>query len=92
MKCRRDLVNIEPFDSYISSIELIEAFSFIFIGRTGTMFACEWLDGGVRPDIIVMAKGLGNGFPISAIATRSELSAKQPPGSMGGKNNSTECI
>jgi len=31
-----------------------------------------------------MAKGLGNGYPISGIATRSELSDKQPPGSMGG--------
>jgi len=53
-------------------------------GRTGTMFASEWLDGGVAPDIMTMAKGLGNGYPISGIATRSDLSDKQPPGSMGG--------
>lgn len=51
-------------------------------GRTGTMFASEWLD--VRPDILVSAKGLANGFPLSAVGTRSELSDKQPPGSMGG--------
>ena len=51
-------------------------------GRTGTMFASEWLD--VRPDILVSAKGLANGFPLSAVGTRSELSNKQPPGSMGG--------
>lgn len=31
-----------------------------------------------------MAKGLGNGFPISAVMTRKELSDKQPPGSQGG--------
>lgn len=53
-------------------------------GRTGTMFASEWLDGGVKPDILICAKGIANGFPLSAVATRSELSAKQPPGSMGG--------
>lgn len=63
------------------------------VGRTGTMFACEWIDGGVRPDILTMAKGLGNGFPISGIATRSDLSAKQPPGSMGGTygGNAVSC-
>jgi 4-aminobutyrate aminotransferase len=53
-------------------------------GRTGNMFSCEWLDGGVKPDIIISAKGLANGFPLSAVATRSEISCKQPPGSMGG--------
>lgn len=53
-------------------------------GRTGTMFACEWIDGGVNPDIIISAKGLANGFPLSAVATRSEISVKQPPGGMGG--------
>jgi 4-aminobutyrate aminotransferase len=53
-------------------------------GRTGEMFASEWLDGGVKPDILVCAKGIANGFPLSAIATRSDLACKQPPGSMGG--------
>jgi 4-aminobutyrate aminotransferase-like enzyme len=48
------------------------------------MFASEWLDGGVKPDILVCAKGIANGFPLSAIATRSDLACKQPPGSMGG--------
>lgn len=51
-------------------------------GRTGTLFASEWLD--VKPDIIVCAKGLANGFPLSAVGTRKELSDHQPPGSMGG--------
>lgn len=36
-------------------------------GRSGTMFASEWLDGGVRPDILICAKGIANGFPMSAI-------------------------
>lgn len=51
-------------------------------GRTGKYFAVEhW---GVRPDIMVMAKGIANGFPLSGIVSRKELMDKQPPGSMGG--------
>ena len=53
-------------------------------GRTGTMFATEWIDGGVKPDILVMAKGLANGYPISAMGTREDLAITQPPGCMGG--------
>lgn len=51
-------------------------------GRTGTMFASEWLD--IKPDIIVCAKGLANGFPLSAVGTRKDIADHQPPGSMGG--------
>ncbi len=63
-------------------------------GRTGSMFACEWIDGGIRPDILISAKGLANGYPLSAVATRSEISAKQPPGSMGGTYgaNAVSCV
>jgi 4-aminobutyrate aminotransferase-like enzyme len=42
------------------------------IGRTGHMFASEAL--GLRPDIIVLAKGLGGiGIPIAAVLMKSEL-------------------
>jgi 4-aminobutyrate aminotransferase len=60
-------------------------------GRTGKMFACEhW---GVRPDILVMAKGIANGFPLSGIASRKELMDMQKPGSMGGTyaGNAVSC-
>ncbi|CZS96925.1 hypothetical protein WAI453_010242 [Rhynchosporium graminicola] len=51
-------------------------------GRTGKMFAIEhW---GVRPDILIMAKGIANGFPLSGIVSRKELMDMQKPGSMGG--------
>ena len=51
-------------------------------GRTGKMFAIEhW---GVRPDILVMAKGIANGLPLSGIVSRKELMDVQKPGSMGG--------
>uniref|UniRef100_A0A0G4HN67 4-aminobutyrate aminotransferase n=1 Tax=Chromera velia CCMP2878 TaxID=1169474 RepID=A0A0G4HN67_9ALVE len=51
-------------------------------GRTGKMFAVEHF--GVTPDILIMAKGLANGMPLSAIAARPEIMAACPPGSMGG--------
>uniref|UniRef100_K3WGZ0 4-aminobutyrate transaminase n=1 Tax=Globisporangium ultimum (strain ATCC 200006 / CBS 805.95 / DAOM BR144) TaxID=431595 RepID=K3WGZ0_GLOUD len=52
-------------------------------GRTGEYFA---INGhfDVTPDILVIAKGIANGFPLSGIASRKELTDKQPPGSMGG--------
>ena len=50
--------------------------------RTGRMFAIE--ESGVRPDIVVMAKGIASGFPIAAIGASAELMAKWPVGSHGG--------
>lgn len=35
-------------------------------GRTGRFFAHQWVDG-IMPDVISMAKGMGNGFPIGGI-------------------------
>jgi len=60
-------------------------------GRTGKMFAIEhW---GVRPDILIMAKGIANGFPLSGIVSRKELMDMQKPGSMGGTyaGNAVSC-
>ncbi len=37
------------------------------MGRTGTLFAYEQL--GVTPDIMTLAKALGNGLPIGALLT-----------------------
>jgi 4-aminobutyrate aminotransferase len=39
---------------------------------------------GVTPDIMVMAKGLASGLPLSGIAARQEIMAKWHPGSHGG--------
>jgi len=49
------------------------------LGRTGTLFAHEQL--GVTPDIMTLAKGLGNGLPIGAMLTTSRLAAAMTPGS-----------
>ena len=43
-------------------------------GRTGKFFAVEHFD--LLPDIIVMAKGLASGFPLSGITARRELSLR----------------
>ncbi|KAF2645168.1 4-aminobutyrate aminotransferas-like protein [Massarina eburnea CBS 473.64] len=52
------------------------------MGRTGQMFFIE--ESGVRPDILIFAKGIANGFPLSGIASSKELMDLQKPGSMGG--------
>jgi 4-aminobutyrate aminotransferase len=51
-------------------------------GRTGKYFASE--HSGVSPDIMTIAKGLANGFPLSGIVSRMEISEKLKPGIMGG--------
>ena len=48
------------------------------MGRTGTLFAYEQL--GVEPDIMSMAKALGNGLPIGAMVTRNEIAKAFVPG------------
>ncbi|MGH3447291.1 MAG: aspartate aminotransferase family protein, partial [Nocardioidaceae bacterium] len=51
-------------------------------GRTGRFWGGDHFD--VRPDILVTAKGLASGFPLSGIAASAELMAKAWPGSQGG--------
>lgn len=50
-------------------------------GRTGKWFACEHF--GIRPDIMVMAKGIASGFPLSAIGASKRIMSKWPPGAHG---------
>ena len=40
-------------------------------GRSGRFFAHQWLD--IRPDIITMAKGIANGFPMGAMLISPEF-------------------
>lgn len=51
-------------------------------GRTGKMFAQEHF--GVRPDIMTCAKGIANGFPLSAIIAKKEIMEKWEAGAHGG--------
>lgn len=51
-------------------------------GRTAKMFAMEHYE--VEPDIVVMAKSIGGGFPLSAITGRAELMDHPQVGGLGG--------
>lgn len=51
-------------------------------GRTGKMFACEHYD--LQPDLIVMAKSLAGGFPLSAVTGRAEIMDSAQIGGLGG--------
>jgi len=51
------------------------------IGRTGKWFAIDHYD--IVPDVITMAKGLANGFPIGAFAGKKEYMSQMPAGSHG---------
>ena len=51
-------------------------------GRTGEMFAVQHWD--VEPDILVMAKGIASGLPLSGILARAEVMAVWKPGTHGG--------
>ena len=60
-------------------------------GRCGKYFACEW--SGVRPDVMVFAKGLANGFPLSGVVSTKDRMDMMPPGTMGGTyaGNAVSC-
>ena len=48
------------------------------IGRTGKLFAYEY--SGVKPDIMTLAKALGNGFPVGAMLATDEAARAFSPG------------
>lgn len=51
-------------------------------GRTGRMLGLEHTP--VDPDILLLAKGIASGMPLSAMVARRELMEQWPPGSHGG--------
>jgi len=60
-------------------------------GRTGTYFSID--QSSVIPDIMIYAKGVASGMPLSGIVSTQEIMSKQPPGSMGGTyaGNAVSC-
>src|SRR3989475_2959932 len=50
--------------------------------RTGRMFAVE--HDGVEPDMIIIAKSMGAGMPISGVVGRAEIMDAPAPGTLGG--------
>jgi 4-aminobutyrate aminotransferase/(S)-3-amino-2-methylpropionate transaminase len=53
------------------------------IARTGKWFASEWEDG-FEPDLVIIAKGIAGGMPISAVTGRAEIMDASHPGGLGG--------
>jgi len=51
------------------------------VGRTGKLFAHEW--AGVTPDIMAVAKGIGNGFPLGACLATEDAASGMTAGSHG---------
>jgi acetylornithine/N-succinyldiaminopimelate aminotransferase len=55
--------------------------------RTGRWFGFE--HAGVRPDVVTMAKAMGNGFPVGAVWARREVAAAFQPGDHGSTYSGT---
>ncbi len=50
-------------------------------GRTGRLFAHEW--AGIAPDILLVAKGIGGGFPLGAVLAQERAAAPMVAGTHG---------
>jgi 4-aminobutyrate aminotransferase/(S)-3-amino-2-methylpropionate transaminase len=91
--------NVAPFDFMRGLRSLCDHHGILLIadeiqtgfGRTGKMFAVE--HSGVAPDLIVIAKALGGGFPISAVVGRADLMDAPAPGGLGSTfaGNAVSC-
>jgi acetylornithine/N-succinyldiaminopimelate aminotransferase len=51
------------------------------MGRTGRLFAHEW--AGITPDIMMVAKGIGGGFPLGALLATAEAASGMVAGTHG---------
>jgi len=83
-------VNVPP-DGYLTGLrEACDAAGALLIldevqtgiGRTGRMVACQ--HEGVVPDVLVLGKGLGGGFPVAAFVTTERVAGKIALGDHGG--------
>jgi len=77
---------VPPPNYYLEIKKVLDAHKILLIAdevqsgfaRTGKLFAIEHY--GVTPDILVTAKGIADGFPLSAFTTRPEIAAAFTPG------------
>ncbi|WP_370402638.1 aspartate aminotransferase family protein [Sulfitobacter sp. JB4-11] len=51
------------------------------VGRTGRLFAYEW--AGITPDIMMVAKGIGGGFPLGAVLATEDAASGMTAGTHG---------
>jgi len=82
---------IIPPDEFVTELrKLCDKYGILLISdeiqtgyaRTGKMFACEYWD--VRPDIVVSAKSVAGGIPVSCVTAREDIMACVGPGELGG--------
>ncbi|MCY7401503.1 MAG: 4-aminobutyrate--2-oxoglutarate transaminase [Nocardioides sp.] len=82
---------IVPADGFLPTLlEWCRAHGVVFVAdevqtgfaRTGAMFACD--HEGVEPDLIVTAKGIAGGLPLSAVTGRAEIMNAPHVGGLGG--------
>jgi 4-aminobutyrate aminotransferase/(S)-3-amino-2-methylpropionate transaminase len=87
--------NVVPPDEFVRAVrEIADEFGALLIvdeiltgfGRTGTMWACEQFD--LKPDIMTIGKGIGGGFPLSAVASSFERMSARPFGEPSGSSSS----
>jgi 4-aminobutyrate aminotransferase-like enzyme len=58
-------------DALLIADEMITGFA-----RTGRRFGIE--HSGIQPDIMTLGKGMGGGYPVTAVATRAEIARAEP--------------
>jgi 4-aminobutyrate aminotransferase-like enzyme len=71
----------DEFDALLIADEILTGF-----GRTGTMWASEQFD--LEPDIMTIGKGIGGGFPLSAVASSFDRMSAKPFGEPSGSSSS----
>ena len=81
---------VSPPGFLLALKEVCEKYNILFVAdeiqsgfcRTGRMFAVE--HDGVEPDLMIIAKSMGAGMPISGVVGRAEIMDAPPPGTLGG--------
>src|SRR6266849_4307459 len=71
----------DEFDALLIADEILTGF-----GRTGTMWASQQFD--LKPDIMTIGKGIGGGFPLSAVASSFDRMSAKPFGEPSGSSSS----
>lgn len=78
---------VVPPNGYFRRVkEILDRYDILFIddevqtgfGRTGRMFGIEWYD--VQPDVMAMAKGIADGFPLGAVIAPPAIADSFQPG------------
>ena len=87
--------NVVPPDDFIHAVrEIADEFGALLIadeiltgfGRSGTMWASEQF--GLKPDVMTIGKGIGGGFPLSAVASSFDHMSATPFGEPSGSSSS----